>query len=235
MSSRDETTVSTQQLTDWRYQCEERIRRWEQGQAVPEWHLDVPDTLALLDLVRDLKAEAKRKYEASDNAYFDRARNEQLRVDLGLTADVHCCEGCQTNRRLVAGTKLCWYCCHPEIAMGLNGLPSESAVNVLSEQRVITADDEVCATIELDGGALLELYEQLQKENRQLRTRNGWAPEFEIHGGAPCCHEPCNGTWGANCPHCHQLDHECPNLKARNLTWGGTRSMEQLLADQETS
>jgi len=33
----------------------------------------------------------------------------------------------------------------------------------------------------------------------------------EIHGGKPCCHPPCSGTWGANCPHCHWLDHVCPD------------------------
>lgn len=139
-------TVSQEVLDVWRYQCEERIRRWSQNKATPEWHLDVSETLALLDLVRELRGDLE-------------------------------------SARVVA--------------------------EVIENDR----DD-------------------LRNENRKLRSRNGWAPEFEIHGGAPCCHEPCKGTWGANCPHCHQLDHECPHLKARNLKWGGVRTMEQLVADQ---
>lgn len=36
-------------LVDWRWQCEERIRRWAESRATPEWSLDVHETLQLLD------------------------------------------------------------------------------------------------------------------------------------------------------------------------------------------
>ena len=37
------------ELADWRYQCEERIRRWAQHRATPEWRLDERDLLRLLN------------------------------------------------------------------------------------------------------------------------------------------------------------------------------------------
>lgn len=36
--------------------------------------------------------------------------------------------------------------------------------------------------------------------------------EHELHGrrnGGKCCNPDCGGTWGANCYHCHRLDHRC--------------------------
>ncbi len=42
-------------LKDWRYQCEERIRRWGKGLGVVDWHLGLQETLSLLDRIRDLE------------------------------------------------------------------------------------------------------------------------------------------------------------------------------------
>ncbi len=43
--------VSEKQLADWRYQCEERKRRWAKGRATPERGLTVDQLLPLLDSV----------------------------------------------------------------------------------------------------------------------------------------------------------------------------------------
>lgn len=52
--------VSKEQLADWRCRCEERIARRKAGRYTPEWSLDVPETSALLDMVRDLQGEVQR-------------------------------------------------------------------------------------------------------------------------------------------------------------------------------
>ena len=49
-----------EQLADWRYQCEERIRWWREGRDGPRWRLSVHETLALLDDHALLAEEAAR-------------------------------------------------------------------------------------------------------------------------------------------------------------------------------
>lgn len=51
------TRPTEQQLRDWRFQCEERQRRWANHKATPEWHLDVAEALSLLDEIKALGAE----------------------------------------------------------------------------------------------------------------------------------------------------------------------------------
>ena len=78
----------------------------------------------------------------------------------------------------------CWYDTVPELRETIRAL---DALVVALER-------------ELAGAGAVEVAELGMNED----------PFTEIHGGKPCCHPPCGGKWGANCPHCHWLDHKCP-------------------------
>ena len=49
-----------QELAEWRYRCEKCIERWNAMKASLEWWLSVPDTLRLLNYIRDLEASVRQ-------------------------------------------------------------------------------------------------------------------------------------------------------------------------------
>ena len=74
--------VSTQELKDWRYQCEERLRRWADGRVTPEWSLGVRNTLALLNDLESTRAESAKL--AARNKELRSALAQQKNIAMGL-------------------------------------------------------------------------------------------------------------------------------------------------------
>ena len=71
--------VTEQELADWRWQCEERIRRWKQQRATPQWHLPEHDLLRILDDLAAVHSQVERA-EANRDRQKLRANDAALRA-----------------------------------------------------------------------------------------------------------------------------------------------------------
>lgn len=78
--------VTDAELTDWRYQCEERLRRWANNQAVIEWKISIRDTLRLLN---ELRAQADKVASLTDEL---NAAKAELESSIDMETHEVCCE-----------------------------------------------------------------------------------------------------------------------------------------------
>ncbi len=82
-------------FVDWRFQCEERIRRRAQQRPALEWHLNVHETLQLLDEIAALEKQVDKLVKERDAAVslvkkHNEAFSESWTARLAIAAERVC-------------------------------------------------------------------------------------------------------------------------------------------------